>query len=124
MAYRSDVYLAMREEDFRRMMDEKEPSTAPYDRHHCLDMVEIKKLKNSDIVVLTWKDIKWYESFPDIAYVMNFLADAAYSFLRVGEDNNMEYFWSMDDGDNGYAEFEDFFNIEVRVTPMCFEFED
>lgn len=89
MGYRSQVAIAIREEDYELIKEEKKENK---------DFIELLEMGSEDcsyrkngIIVLTWNDIKWYDSFSEIEDMEDFMyklddKEAPYKFIRIGED--------------------------------------
>lgn len=87
MGYRSTVVLAMKENRFKLMLDgftdQLAISVLSYSRKSIRD----------EWVMLAWNDVKWYEGYPDVDAVMNFIGaeemdQDEFEFHRLGEDND------------------------------------
>ena len=90
MGYRSEVVLAVNPDAYAILTTVlarggkffnlfKEASTEPYD--------------GEDSMVYSWKQVKWYPNYPDVAAVEDFMSrleledmDESFRFVRVGED--------------------------------------
>ena len=89
MSYMSNVALAIREEDYELLKEERKNNE---DLIRLLEMgSEDDSYRKNGIIVLSWNDIKWYDSFSEIEDVENFMhelekKDAPYKFIRIGED--------------------------------------
>ena len=86
MGYYSQVAIAMRKEEFNTLKNEYEPNN--HDLETLLRVASVKE--HSDFVTLEWNWIKWYDTFPEVRVVNQFLfdldADIPYKFIRIGED--------------------------------------
>ena len=86
MGYYSQVAIAMRKEEFNTLKNECEPNN--HDLETLLRLANVKE--HSDFVTLEWNWIKWYDTFPEIRAINEFLwnldADIPYKFIRIGED--------------------------------------
>lgn len=101
MGYYSDAALAVRKRDFDRMLIRAKQEPDPDELLRFLT-------RNADHyaggdpddpespVVLYWSFIKWYEEFPDIRYVEDWMAGKygdgfGFAFIRIGEgDDDVE----------------------------------
>jgi hypothetical protein len=98
MGYRSDVGLCLdapARERLEKALQELDPkeNSAPIILEF-FQSAERREDKESGSVAYLWRNVKWNDEFPDIAFVEGFLdaLDDAdwdrYLFLRVGEDED------------------------------------
>lgn len=97
MGYYSEVAIAMKKTDYKRMIEEIEEkfgnddyfpefvTSAAENAPECLD---------EEFMFLHWDSVKWYEDYKEIEFIMKFIRQLeAYEFVRFGEgsdDNEME----------------------------------
>lgn len=85
MGYRSEVTLTMYEKDYKELLRQ-----AIKERNNdVVDLIKYAGLyRKNDVITMHWDWVKWYEEYPDIKFVMDFilLNDVHYSFKRVGEE--------------------------------------
>lgn len=92
MGYRSDVRIKLRETDYNVMV-EKAPTEDiknALEYSNILDKRNLTDSKNNTelFVLLEWNDVKWYDSYDDVAYIMNFIRDLpCYAFTIIGEED-------------------------------------
>ena len=88
MGYRSDVFLAMKEQSFKDMLAFFKSDTM---------CIEVLKSTNRYIqegwVLLHWSDIKWYEGYSYVDAVINFIMlspidDLDYEYHVLGEEDD------------------------------------
>lgn len=93
MGYYSDVAIAVRKRDAKRLLEEA--AKLPNDNY-------VKKLveRHQEILddidpnpegvqILRWYGVKWYDEFGEVKYIMDFirsLGESNYEFMRIGED--------------------------------------
>ena len=91
MGYRSEVSIAIFKSDFDNIVkDAKENCKDGFDLIK-YGTIELYKREIEDVIVITWSDIKWYEGYNDIDYIMDSLKHLAdierpYKFIRIGEE--------------------------------------
>lgn len=86
------------------------------------------KITKDKVHILSWYDVKWYESFEDVKSVMNVLHDLndedkypdlkglAYKFIEIGEDGMITEEMNTYDGFG-----EDFYTYTEIVEPVDVE---
>lgn len=84
MGYRSVVALALYENDYqemlRRAISENNESAMSLIRYGTM-------YKTNNVITLYWTWVKWYESYDDVSFIMNFIRSGIdYSFKRAGEE--------------------------------------
>lgn len=93
MSYYSDVAIAIRKKDFdtleesvyKKVQDENIRKTIVEFLSNA-EKTEVIKA-NDTYIVMEWYCVKWYEEFPEVRYVLEFLADIKhYDFIYIGED--------------------------------------
>ena len=87
MGYRSDVRVRMREQDYNVLKanivnnEELEDYIVNWGK-----VINSKKIGNDTFVLIEWEDIKWYDSYEHIDYIMTYLQTLpVYAFCRIGE---------------------------------------
>ena len=107
MGYRSDVAIVLYKEDF----DELCKRIARSEDNTIKDLFESADI-NLDgdehslesIVTIFFYDVKWYDEFKDVDFLMDFLHESGrrYSFKRIGEDlTDIDEEWGDSDYDLG-----------------------
>ena len=96
MGYYSDVAIAIRKRDAKRLFDEvaKRPDEDIVKWFFSNKMEEFN-INDADanpdgIQVLRWYGVKWYDEFEEVQYIMNFIRSlgyGSYEFMRIGEDD-------------------------------------
>ena len=85
MGYRSEVTLTMYEKDYEELLRQ-----AIKERNNdVVDFIKYAGLyRKADVITIHWDWVKWYEEYPDIKFIMDFIMsnDIHYSFKRVGEE--------------------------------------
>lgn len=84
MGYRSEVAIAMYESDFDDLVERaSESDSGASDLINCATLY-----KKGRIITITWDNIKWYENYEDVEFIMSFLRENAekYQIKRIGED--------------------------------------
>lgn len=98
MGYYSDVVITIYEDDFKKMYLAARDEGFFEDFNDILSWCNIKRY-NTDIISLNWQDIKWYDTFPEIGYIMGYIYNnCQYVYRRFGE-NNDDYEESYNDDD-------------------------
>lgn len=85
MGYRSEVTLTIYEKDYKELLRQAIKGK----NDDVISLIRYAGLyKKSDIITLHWDWVKWYEEYPDIRFIMDFILsnDIPYSFKRVGEN--------------------------------------
>ena len=101
MGYRSQIALAIAKEDCKYLKGKMKENKELKD---FLKMAEIKKSNNA--IVISWDWIKWYDEFPEVRAIKDFMYylsdnDRPYRFIRIGEENDdTEIETNYGDGDN------------------------
>ena len=85
MGYRSDVGITLYRKDYEDMKDEA-AKLGDKNIIAFVDNFEIHKTEDADIIQLEMSWVKWYEDFPEVQFVENFLKNKAYRMLRIGEE--------------------------------------
>ena len=105
MGYRSDVRIRLTKKDYEKMKTKFEKEVGDTTGFNLFDdkILDVyKEIKNfpcwkmtddgedieetHDCVFFGWNWIKWYEGYPEIDFVMNFLDECdQYAFCRIGE---------------------------------------
>lgn len=97
MGYYSDVAIAIRKRDAKRLFDEvaKLPDDS-YVQSYVKKLVERHReiIDDADpnpegVQILRWYGVKWYDEYGEIKYIMDFirsLGDGNYEFMRTGEE--------------------------------------
>lgn len=101
MGYYSEVAIALKKQDWERMKEEAAKSDAFKDIEGGLPKLwnQITVVRD-DCVVLWSSGLKWYDDYPDVKFVMTFLAGVEHEYLRIGEEfgdhdyeNTFEAYW-------------------------------
>lgn len=103
MGYRSEVALTMKKED---ILDLLKQAMAQSDNGSAQQFLYYDKILDhqNGYASLYWDWVKWYEDYPEIAFVTQFYNDIVekggdISFRRIGEnDDDYESEWSGDWG--------------------------
>jgi hypothetical protein len=101
MGYRSEVALTMKKEDVLELLKQAMAQSDNGSAQNFLCYDKILDHQNG-YASLYWDWVKWYEDYPEIAFVTQFYNDIVekgndVSFKRIGEDNNdYESAWSGD----------------------------
>ena len=97
MGYYSDVAYALHKDDYDRMIQEaKDTAREEYNRDIEMFLTtgaETTVNEEEGIVAMKWTFVKWYDYFPEVRFISDFLAnnDVDYSFIRIGEsDDDLE----------------------------------
>ena len=105
MGYRSDVRIRLTKKDYEKMKTKFEKEVGDTTGFNLFDEKNLdvyKEIKNvrcwkmtddgedieeaHDCVFFGWSWIKWYEGYPEIDFIMNFLDECDYyAFCRIGE---------------------------------------
>ena len=95
MGYYSDVAIAIRKRDAKRLFDEvaKRPDEDIV-KWFVSNRMEEFNINDADpnpdgVQVLRWYGVKWYDEFEEVQYIMNFIRSLGYGnyeFMRIGED--------------------------------------
>ena len=84
MGYRSEVAITMRKDDYDALMWQASDLVK--------ELIKYGEVKDKgNVVILYWDEVKWYEEYDDVAFIMDFLDnlrenDKPFSFIRLGED--------------------------------------
>ena len=91
----SDVAIAIRKRDAKRLFDEvaKRPDEDTV-KWFVSNRMEEFNINDADpnpygVQVLRWYGVKWYDEFEEVQYIMNFIRSLGYGnyeFMRIGED--------------------------------------
>lgn len=88
MGYYSEVAIVLYKDDLKKLIEEAYLEQ----NHDVINLIKGAELYNdndeSGVVTLRWDYIKWYDSFPNIRFVMDFIQneDRQYRFVRIGEE--------------------------------------
>ena len=105
MGYRSDVRIRLTVKDYERMKKQFEKEIVDIVDYNLFDEKNLdvyKELKNvpcwkvtddgedveetHDCVFFGWNSVKWYDSYKDVSFIMEFLDECDYyAFCRIGE---------------------------------------
>lgn len=84
MGYRSEVVISMRISDFADMyMSAKESNEGAA---NLMEVADKFIIKYDDIINIRWSDIKWYTSYGDVAFIVNYIKSIPHAIRIVGED--------------------------------------
>lgn len=109
MGYRSDVALELSKEKndlFQALYAAKFPEDVSW-------LYNNVENEHEDGTLYVWNSIKWYDSFPEVSFIENFMNHLDYedyAFIRIGEE--------MDDNDrhgNG-----DLFGLYINRSIGCY----
>lgn len=89
MGYRSQVYLKTTTEGYVMIKKADDEITTEADKPLAWSEVKVTSSGNYKI---TWDDIKWYDSYPNVQKMNELMnkmddLDIPYSFIRIGEDS-------------------------------------
>lgn len=116
MGYRSEVGLALLENDYNELIKLAKPLLEIYGDCAILS-VEPKHYDRgygNKYVYLYWSSIKWYQNFEEVDLVEDFIKTHPHSFLRIGEDIDDVV---LDINDDGIYDF--FWNIQYLKRKVC-----
>ena len=112
MGYMSDVALAIREQDYELLREVNK------ENKNLIDLLDRTETVEYDgVVVLHWYEIKWYNEFPEVQAIEEFIyrladEDKPYKFIRVGEDTqDIEV-------DYSYGDEEKYESISYRINDI------
>lgn len=121
MGYRSDVYIAITKTRYKDMIAEALCSDKDNLEDWFVHADEISYNDSSNMIIFTIYSVKWYNEYPEVNFIQNFLFDSkdGYSFVRIGEElEDIEY-----QVDGGYYEEDRWYNalgihreIDVNLT--------
>ena len=103
MGYRSEVALELSKEKndlFQALYAAKFPEDTAF-------LYNSVESENEDGILYIWYDIKWYDSFPEVSFIENFIDNLDYedfTFIRIGEETD----------DNEYRGDSDLFGIYIE----------
>ena len=99
MGYRSEVGLALLEEDYNKLLKLAEPFIKLYGENAILsDKPSYFTRDGEKYIYFHWDAIKWYLTYDEVRLITDFLKDHPHSFLRIGEDyDDIEYDVKDDD---------------------------
>lgn len=97
MGYRSDVAITLYKKDYEELDKRcKESNTALKIFWRNADITQ-----NETVAVIQFTDVKWYDNFEEVKYIMNFLHsnNRSFHFIRIGEDvdDTEEQMYQSDD---------------------------
>jgi hypothetical protein len=84
MGYRSQVIVAIKSKLYESHKDKVNRLTSDCDN----------KLVKNGVVYFTWDSVKWYDIYPEVAEIQEFIAnnEKSSALARVGEDiNDIEF---------------------------------
>lgn len=81
MGYYSDVGIVMKNEDYKNFL---EGGKNVKDFANFLKYAETNK-ENEEFRLIVWSYVKWYDYFPEIKYIQNFMDTHEVDFCRLGE---------------------------------------
>ena len=99
---RSDVAIAMKQTDYEKLqkaIEELDEDTKE-DVTHFMKGVSLEvSSENKEYVILKWEWVKWYDYFPEVEFILNFLEEIEkYDYIRIGEDyDDIECEFNSDD---------------------------
>ena len=108
MGYRSEVAIVLSDEAYELLccmienIEEKELLDS------VLELVD-EMYEEKDNVLLYYECTKWYETYPEVDFIMDFIGNAfdedmAFNYLRVGEDYaDVENKWNRTDDLDTYV---------------------
>lgn len=91
MGYHSEVVITLSEKA-KKLLEEKLNNLSEEEKENMEDIFSCSNahfIHESGAELYHWEWIKWYNSYPEVAFVENFLNDLDdedYCFLRIGED--------------------------------------
>lgn len=102
MGYRSEVGLALLQEDYDKLFELAKPLIKRFGESTILiDKPSFCKRNGEKYVYFHWDAVKWYQGYDDVDLIENFIKDHPHSFLRIGEDyDDIQY--DVNDGDGVY----------------------
>lgn len=88
MGYYSEVAITLFEDDFESLVKiSHEKSNEAFD---LIRAASIHKYKNepTNIIVIAWDYVKWYDGYKDVDFIMSFVGNAnrEYHYIRAGEE--------------------------------------
>lgn len=92
MGYRSDVAISIYKKDFDelcRQISEKGVNSNLWSLLTYADIdIDGDEDNPESIVTMIWSDVKWYDGFDDVDFIMHFIRseDRKYAYKRIGED--------------------------------------
>lgn len=123
MGYYSKVYLAVPTSTYDEIVKqagkikfrEEKDENCRYSR--LLDCVTVTTQVGSDVTLMYWDDVKWYDGWEEVKIILQNAKKGLYAFLRIGEDvNDVEYeFECIDSNVILHSEFEAPFEIRTFV---------
>ena len=123
MGYYSKVYLAVPTSTYDEIMKqagkikfrEEKDENCRYSRF--LDCVTVTTQVGSDVTLMYWDDVKWYDGWEEVKIILQNARKGLYAFLRIGEDTNdvEEEFECVDSNGNVHYEYEAPFEVRTFV---------
>ena len=118
MGYYSEVSITLWKPDF----DEMYKGASAEIRESINDKFNITKWETPDeeYINLHSKDtIKWYDSYTDVSYIMNFIKDIRHSFIELGEDyGDVTYEFKCEDDRGVDDEFYNFGYVHKEIKGL------
>lgn len=100
MGYYSDVAITLYEKDFKELLK----AAVIHDNKNNGNYNSVcDLLRNSQVVVsndtvsLLWTSEKWYDSFSDVAFIMDYIQDIPHFFRRIGESYDVYEYYETDE---------------------------
>lgn len=96
MGFRSDVYICLKNEDYKELA-KRTAELAKNENEEYMDTIgqadEITELSDTVVITLAWR--KWYDDYKEVAIVNSFLdelrdADKPFKMIILNEDNTIE----------------------------------
>lgn len=104
MGYRSDVALAVKKQDFVKLKEEIDKIRDAEERDYISTfltkdpLITERSIDNKVYIILQWQNIKWYDDYPEIIFLNDFLKDKQYDLLIIGEAiGDIEVHYGTDD---------------------------
>lgn len=99
MGYYSDVAIGMKKNEAVKFLSEG----AKVEGEGFL-FEDFQLIMRDEYAIIRWPDIKWYDDFEDVIWVMEYLNKLSeegkpVGFVRVGEDSNDSEDWYSNDKD-------------------------
>ncbi|MCL2620281.1 MAG: hypothetical protein FWD97_05030 [Defluviitaleaceae bacterium] len=116
MGYRSDVSIIIRNEDFRGLLPTAKAQGEEVLRYAKTLLSWAHSIRQSeDYTTLYFEWVKWYDHYPEVQFIRDYIMDIPHSFIRIGENNSDIEEWS-DAGDH----YEMHTRAEVvRMIQLC-----
>lgn len=101
MGYRSNVAIAIDKKDYIDMLKKitkiEELETKNIIKKFVKSSKRVIHPYNSDYIVIEWEWVKWYSGYTEIKFIIDFLNDKIYDFVRIGENiDDIEYDYYTD----------------------------